>query len=306
MEIPRYFKEKGIEIVSNQPGEYALDCPVCKGIKTLQSWPAKERFLCRCCDISGNITDLERILNKYLTTPSALEVAIEEFVSERNLELLKNDEKLEQLKKQAGLKVETVSKFKVGWNDQPRTFNDKIIPAGWVIPCRDFDRKLINAKMFSSIRDENPLLIAPSGTLNCVTSFFSTLLGENQKKFILVESEIVAMLLAQEAKAGIVAVALGNLNNIPSGEELEILKNAKHVLVSFEIGKITGKVQQQFWQENFKDAQIWLLNFLPAKYSNDFINAFMAGFPLGGFVQAGFHGHTDKTAYIVPESFGLN
>ncbi len=219
-------------------------------------------------------------------------------------QLLRNSEQLAWLQIERGINLETVKRFKLGWNPKdlfrerkawglPEELSQKtgkpkklFIPAGLVIPGRGSAGSINLVK----IRRPNPpegqprYYFLPGGVV--APCFF----GDNLNNVIVVESELDAVLLAQESGGIISAISTGSATNRPDSKSFEILSRADHLIISLDNDDAGAKIGVNFWPDTFSNARSW---FIPPKYGKDHTAAFLSGFPLAGWLK-GILSHENK------------
>jgi len=211
-------------------------------------------------------------------------------------QLLRNPEQLNWLQTKRGINFETVKRFKLGWNPKDlfrerkawglseelslKTGKPKklFIPAGLIIPGRDSagDINLVKIRRPNPPEDQARYYFLPGGVV--APCFF----GDNLSSLIVVESELDAVLLAQESGGILAAVSTGSATNRPDSKSFEILSRADHLIISLDNDDAGGKAGVNFWPDTFKSSRPW---FVPADHGKDHTAAFMSGFPLGGWLK---------------------
>jgi hypothetical protein len=176
------------------------------------------------------------------------------------------------LKECRGLYEETIKKFRLGlvpidrwegyeqWGLEPVFKDDgtpkKIrIPLGLTIPlCQD--RKIYRIRIrrpkfaLRSERDPRYYLLKGSDTRALV-------LGQDRDVFVIVESELDAILLFQEAGDLVGVIALGNAQARPDKEAMAALGNCKLILVALDSDNAGAKEAWQWWTKHFSTARRW-------------------------------------------------
>lgn len=204
--------------------------------------------------------------------------------------LLADASRLEWLEKERGLSLETVKASRLGWNPadvwrdrstwglpeerKPDGTPKKLwIPAGLVIPCFR-----AGAVVRCRIRrpDGEPRYCVVSGS-----SSVSLMAGSMARAVIVVESELDALLVAQDA-AG--SVALGSASTRPDAETFAALLSAEAVFIALDSDQAGEKASWGWWRENLPG--VFRLP-IPAKYGKDPTEAKRAGLPLAEWVLAG-------------------
>lgn len=179
---------------------------------------------------------------------------------------------LEWLKEDRGLSEETIKKFRLGlvpinrydgheqWGLEPVLRDDgtprKIwIPLGLTIPlCQDgkIYRIRIRRPNFAlrSERDPRYYLLRGSDTR-------SLLLGHDREIYVLVESELDAILLSQQAGDLVGVIALGNAQARPDKEAMAALSKCKLILVALDADNAGAKEAWKWWDKHFSTARRW-------------------------------------------------
>lgn len=198
-----------------------------------------------------------------------------------------------------GIKPQTIAKFKLGWNPgengKPAMFRPREawglptilkddgkkkklwIPQGLVIPYLLEDkvqRIRIRRPGVRSNTDIKYYVLPGSIMMPLVT-------GLLDKVFVVVESELDAVLLEQEAGDIAGVLALGSAAARPDLETTKILKCALCILVAMDFDQAGAKAWQ-WWQKQFNQAERW-----PVPKGKDPGDAYQAGVKLKEWVIAG-------------------
>jgi len=209
----------------------------------------------------------------------------------------------EWLLNERGLTEETVKQAGLGWIPQDHyadreswglseSFNEQgkntklWLPAGLVIPCFH-DNQLHRIR----IRRHGPsdgmkYYIVPGSSMTPMT------LG-NGKPFILVESELDANLLHQEAGDLVTATALGSSDIKPDRLLYEQLKEAYKILVSLDSDEAGANSSWRFWMEHFPQATRW-----PVIKGKDPTEAYLSGFNLRKWIITGIRDKTEQRSQV--------
>ncbi len=343
MNILEFLQSEGISTRAKGSSEHSSPCPVCGGNDRFQSWPERNRWLCRRCNKSGDLIELVRLCKglsfseacrfigvdhrissgggsnvwpksqrresrnspTWQAKPakgvsSAWLAKVESFIQWSHEQLLKNSDRLEWLKNDRGINLETVERFKLGWNPKdffrdrqgwglPEEVSQKTgkpkklyLPSGLVIPGRDFAGRIVRLKIRKSKprSEKDKYHFLPGGS--AALCFF----GEAQKAFIVVESELDAILLAQESEGKISAVSTGSASIRPDEPTLKALERADRVFVSLDNDTAGGKSAVQFWIETLglKNSILWPIS---PKYGKDPSEAYKNGLNLSFWMTAG-------------------
>jgi len=207
----------------------------------------------------------------------------------------------EWLLNERGLTEETVKQAGLGWIPQdyyadreswglPESFNEQgkntklWLPAGLVIPCfHDSQLHRIRIRRHDP-SDGMKYYIVPGSSLTPVTVGDSNL-------FILVESELDAILLYQEAGDLATVIALGSSEIKPDTILYNRFKQADKILVSLDMDE-AGAKSSEFWMDHFPQAIRW-----PVIKGKDPTEAYLNGLKLRKWVLTGIR---DRTKHRSP------
>lgn len=209
-------------------------------------------------------------------------------------QLAQNAEVLQWLQAERGLTMKTIRAAKLGWNpkDQyrhraawglPEELREggqpkKLwFPAGLVIPIFSLSGKVNRVKFR---RPEGkpkyiPLPTAPKNTAPMV-------LDTGAKVWAVVESELDAILLAQEAQGLLNVIALGSASYPPDATAYPVLEAAPYVLLCLDYDEAGQKKTFQWWAEHFPQARPW-----PVPEGKDVCEAWAMGWPLLEWIKGG-------------------
>jgi DNA primase len=175
------------------------------------------------------------------------------------------------------------------WGLEPVLKNDgterlQWIPAGLVIPL------IINGDVLRlRIRRDNPgdgpryVIVSGSGTAPLI-------IDQDKGAAVIVESELDALLLSQEAGDIAIALAMGTATAKPDIKTHEILKDAPLILVSLDTDDAGTKASWKFWPDTYgKKARRW-----PTIGGKDASEARLNGLDLRTWIIAGLYGTDAK------------
>lgn len=200
---------------------------------------------------------------------------------------------LKQLEDLKGIKPETARHFLLGWNPKD-IFQERIdwglpdeikdngqkkkiwIPAGLVIPSTH-DMILENIRFRLKKPFENNKYVLLSGSR---MGYLVTPWQEGNRDCFLVESDLDAMLLYQEAGDLACFVATGSTSNKPGTKEYYLLKT-KNLFLSLDSDDAGRKAVKGFWKDHFSEAEVW-----PVIEGKDPSEAFKNGLDLRTWIQA--------------------
>ena len=106
--------------------------------------------------------------------------------------------------------------------------------------------------------------------------------GETAKAVIIVESELDAILLHQEAGNLVTSIALGNAQTRPDMITDQLLKQAKIILVSLDSDQAGVKESWQWWANHYPNSKRW-----PPVKGKDPGEMYLSGVDLRIWVEAG-------------------
>ncbi|MFC1886602.1 toprim domain-containing protein, partial [Thermodesulfobacteriota bacterium] len=208
---------------------------------------------------------------------------------------------LKGLQVRRGLTENTIRQAELGWvfggvYDNPKSWGIKTeisektgepkkiwVPSGLLIPGK-LNGKIIKLKV---------RLWDPIGSLRYILVSGSdpgpTVL-ENRKTFCIVESELDALLIHQEAGDLVSSVALGSAQVRPSTDLHKKLLEADTILVALDSDEAGGKQAWQFWLKTYTQAKRW-----PVPIKKDPGEAFQAGLNIRAWIIAGLSNSTPST-----------
>jgi DNA primase len=186
---------------------------------------------------------------------------------------LKEPSVISQLE-QRGLTIEVIKRFRLGWNpknlfDQrarwglaPETKENGLpkrqwLPKGIVIPSfqNSHPTKIKIRRSDWVNEDALPKYVEVSGSTQSPSVY-----GDSSRPVIIVESELDAILIQQEASDLVCSVALGGVSKKPDVELHEQLKRAPLILLSLDFDD-PGKARYSFWMRQYLNLRPW-----PAPY----------------------------------------
>lgn len=200
--------------------------------------------------------------------PSWQQVA-KRFIDYSHENLLKEPSVINQLE-QRGLTIETMKRFRLGWNSKnlfdqrerwglaPEIKENGVsrrqwLPRGIVIPSFE-DSQPAKIKIRRSdwvSEDALPKYVEVSGSTQSPSVY-----GDLLKPVIIVESELDAILIQQEAADLVCSVALGGVSKKPDTQLHEWLKQASLILLSLDFDD-PGKKRYSFWMKHYPNLHPW-------------------------------------------------
>jgi hypothetical protein len=203
---------------------------------------------------------------------------------------------LEWLKAERGLSEKTIKSFHLGWNPQDAWRERKTwglpdefkpdgkakklwLPGGVVIPYYA-DGALWRAR----IRRFNP----EQGPPYCIVSGSATgpmILGNNRRVFVIVESELDALLLHQEIGDMATVISPGNAQSRPDKVTAELLRGAELILIALDGDDPGAKEAWLWWPKHFQQARR-----MPPIRGKDPGEMWKAGVSLKKWLEVGIEG----------------
>ena len=201
------------------------------------------------------------------------------------------------LKERRGLSEEAIKKYRLGlvyidrWDSHEQWGLDPVlkedgtpkkiwIPKGLTIPlCQDGNILRIRIRRpkmdLKSEGDPRYYLLRGSDTRAMV-------LGQDRDVFTILESELDAILLFQEAGDLSGVISLGNAQARPDIEAMEALRHSKLILVALDGDDAGAKEAWGWWLNHFPQAKRW-----PPVGGKDPGEMFLAGMNLRTWIEAG-------------------
>ena len=213
---------------------------------------------------------------------------------------LKDDVYAQKLVEQRGIQTDTAIEFGIGFNptsiwDQrsrwglPEEFRDDgkpktvWLPAGLVVPAWQSDGSGVNKLKIRRAEwvpgDKYPKYVEVSGSCRQFAIY-----GDKTLPVIVVESELDAILIQQEARDLCCAVANGGVGKRPDLEVHTLLAAAPRVLLSLDFDE-AGTKGCGFWLREYSNAKLW-----PVPHSKSPGDAFVQGLDLYAWIQLGIEG----------------
>jgi len=289
-------------VASTNGGEYAGPCPRCEGHDRFRVWPQHSkgtggRFWCRRCDWNGDalklIMDLQnlsfpaacrelgltgifwrrplrsrRISKSEWEPKERREVHLKwraratAYVEQCHKRMMQSHEGL-AFAAHRGLKVETLDRHRIGWNDQDRfelrqgwglkPGNKVWLPRGLVLPgWRDGELVKLKTRRPSS-EDGRPKYVAVSG--GEIGPFVLNL--EKGRPVLVVEGEIDGLLCSQEGGDLVTTFALGAAQIRPNLDAWALLQAAPVVLCALDYDKTGAREWRGWWSRHVRHAVRW-------------------------------------------------
>ena len=205
------------------------------------------------------------------------------------------------LKTNKGLNDATIKEARLGYNPsdlyEPRaawgldpiikddgTEKRLWIPAGLIIPLIT-NNKIMRLRIRRDDPGNGPRYVIISGSQTT-----PLIIGKDKAAFVIVESELDALLLSQEAGDIIGVIALGTAQAKPDGETDKLLKAAPLILISLDTDDAGTKASWKFWPDNYgAKVKRW-----PTIQGKDASEAKANGLDLRTWIIAGLFGSEAK------------
>ncbi len=218
----------------------------------------------------------------------------EKFVTWAHEKLMGNKEALEWLSKR-GIKMETVVKHRLGWNPGENgkdIFRQRSawgletvlkengkpkmlwLPIGLVIP--NLKNGVVNRIRIRRREGEPRYYVVPG------SSMAQMIIGGGLDGCVVVESELDAILISQEAGEFCTAIGLGSAQIKPDIDADAIIRKAKSALISLDFDE-AGAVSKRFYDETYPNTIRW-----PVPEGKDPGDAYSLGIDIREWLKAGF------------------
>lgn len=209
-----------------------------------------------------------------------------------------------------GLNIDTLKNYRLGINginyeeyppewglspmyDDQAHEKNLYIPSGVVIPClRENKIQRLRIRRFDQ-SSGGKYYIVPGSALNPM------ILGHGEA-VVIVESELDALLINQEAGDLVQAIALGSVAVKPNTELTGILQKARIILVALDSDVAGAKAMWGWWHRYFPNSKRW-----PVLIGKDPSEAFQNGMDIRTWIIAGIpylHTHLNKVAHVEGQS----
>ncbi|MGA1824117.1 MAG: primase-helicase zinc-binding domain-containing protein [bacterium] len=182
------------------------------------------------------------------------------FLTWSHEQLITSKETLSLVETTRGLTLETIKTHSLGWNPLdihrdradwglPSDKDRKLwLPPGLVIPC--FREGSLQRIRIRTGKKEIPYYFLPGSSSQCMV------LNEGRRVYIVVESELDALLLRQESE-NIGIVALGTAQTRPDDHTEKLLRESECILIALDADAPGAKEAWQWWPVHFPQAKRW-------------------------------------------------
>lgn len=195
--------------------------------------------------------------------------AAKNFIASSHRKLMNQPDMIELLSKR-GFTLETIQRFSLGWNGED-LFEERVkwgmpqemkengylkcqwLPKGIVIPSYAGNEPVkLKIRRNDWVQgDSFPKYVEVSGSKQSPSIF-----GDMSKPVLIVESELDALLVQQNASHLICCIALGGVSKKPDLEVHEWLKQAPLILLSLDFDE-AGKKKYSFWMNLYPNLRPW-------------------------------------------------
>ena len=305
-------------VATTNGGEWAGPCPFCRGRDRFRVWPEEDggRYWCRGCQKSGDAIQYLRDFRGLSFKEACFEMGREPlnrpqehrevksplpslawqaragaFLVSCQAALKKNRAALNWLRGR-GLRGETIHAAGLGWNpvliyeprdswglepskDEKGNVKGLWLPKGLIIP-------LIEGGQVLRLRVRRPVG-EPRYVVVSGSDMRPMVFHRKQGAFVIVESELDAILVNQEAEDLAGVVSLGNAQARPDTETDKVLRGAASILVSLDFDEAGGRASWQFWLSNYPNAKRW-----PTPKGKDPGDYYQQGGNIRAWIEAGF------------------
>lgn len=221
------------------------------------------------------------------------------FVDRANMYLVNSDGPLDFFRNKRGLSLETIKAFSLGWNHKdlwrdraswglpdefrPDGKRKKLwLPEGAIIPYF-LDGILQRVRVRRKDGEEPRYYITPGSTMAPMV------IGDNRRIFIIVESELDAILIHQEIGDMATVIALGNAQTRPDKRTADLLQGAELIFNSLDSDEAGIKESYQWWPQHFQQSRR-----LPPIDGKDIGEMWLSGITLQEWVKCGIKKYTEK------------
>ena len=315
-------------------GEFHSACPSCGGNDRFIIWPTQGRYWCRQCKKSGDViqfyrdfmgVDFHEACEKVgnTTTTAPIRQACPQPVSPSSsweskgnifiqtcLRRLLIDPNVLNYVKERGLSLESIQRYSIGWNPvtmfpkredwglAKRFENGKEkklwLPSGIIIPTYQ-EKVLRKIKIRRSEWKEGDnfgkYYILP-GSMDCISIF-----GDSSSTIVvLVEAELDAMLVVQEAEALCCCIALGGAQKRPDAALQQWLQQKQVIIFALDFDE-AGKKEYAYWYSTYPNLCAW-----PVPEGKSPADAWKLGVNLSEWVSDGIKRSKGSPAFGLTDS----
>ena len=305
-------------VSSTNGGEYHSPCPGCNGKDRFIIWSAKNRYYCRQCGKTGDVIQYLRDFHGFSFKEACLQAEIpvkershpntkrqavftplksvlpnSEWQAKASLfiycchQCLLNTPTAINLLQQRGLSLNSIKKFKLGWNSETSWANWLIeepnkkiwLPKGIVIPSFR-EQQLYKIKVRRSdwhVKDKLPKYVEIHGNASGLVIYNPNPL----LPIVILESELDAMLVQQEAGNLCSTLALGGATKKPDLDTHQSLIKSPLILFSLDYDE-AGIKAFKWWKKQYKNLFIWV-----APFEKSVGDAFLQGLDIKAWISLG-------------------
>jgi hypothetical protein len=254
-----------------------------------------------------------RIVKPRQEQPENWNTEAEKLIAYAHRALMQNQRALSWLLDERGITRETAERFRLGWIDQDRYYDRETwglspvrqddgrakrmwVPSGLVIPFLDPDGRLLRVRIRRPVADRGPrYYILPGSDMSPM------IIGDPHDVVgVIVESELDAILLAQEIARPLYIVALGSTSTKPSTDLIAALEQCPVVLVSLDFDD-AGEEASRIWINAVQGA-FWA----PPIEGKDLTEDYLAGLDLNDWLSVALKVYVEDQGGVADEMFCRN
>lgn len=218
--------------------------------------------------------------------PEKWSAFFDKFIDTQMLALHKKDDCLTWLQEERGLQPRTLRLFGIGWIDSDiylnpgalgLTHDSKVrIPAGLIIPWYGSNGHVIRVRVRTATGEPRYWCVSGSCSLESMN-----LSNQNHDSFVIVESELDALLLWQVAGDLVGIIALGSVDVLPDAATHVRLMKAKRIMVSLDFDAPGAKAWNK-WKALYSNSVL-----LPTVEGKDPTEDYLSGVNIRSWIKAG-------------------
>jgi DNA primase len=313
-------------VSSTNGGEYHSPCPSCGGEDRFIIWDVENRYYCRRCEKSGDTIQYLRefhglsfkdacikanIVPKFSlqarakkppefkpkkdnTPNSKWQLKGAELINSCHTDLLNTPNAISLLQKR-GITIDSIKKYQLGWNSESKWPDWNIddsgkkiwIPKGIVIPSF-IDGKPVKIKIRRSdwhAYDKFPKYVEIRGSIPGPVAYGNI----NDSPILILESELDAILVQQEARNQCICIALGGSSKKPNEYIHSLLIKCPLILFSLDFDD-AGITAFKWWKNRYKNLFLWVTPF-----EKSLGDAYLKGLDIKSWISLGINKYSTLT-----------
>lgn len=284
-------------VAATNGGEYHSPCPGCGGKDRFIIWSENNRYYCRKCGKSGDVIQYfrdfhgcsfkeacekahifpEKKKKRYFSQSTVFvpkkanpptpqwQFHASAFIKSCHIDLINNPSTVAFLKARE-FTIDSIKRFQIGWNKNSffaewlgEGFKRKIwLPKGIVIPYFKGEAlsKIKIRRTDWHSKDHYPKYVEVQGSMAGPAVYRSDL----NSSVLILESELDAMLVQQEAEELCSVIALGGASKKPDKDTHAFLLKAPSILFSLDYDE-AGIKPLTWWKKQYSNLIIWMAPF---------------------------------------------